>query len=402
MPTKQHFTRERTEQRVDGQRVWGVVFQSLDPDPDGSIAQEDIPRIDAYRTFIRHDALKAMAEEFTAHYAAMDSDHSYAPGSGRVAQSVVLEKGEALRGFPDRAWVLAAIPTEVERAKIQSGEHKSFSMATVEERIPRTLTVRETGEKIEVEEIQNPHCMTVSFVQRGANGQQVTLRSDGVWGKIREIIGRVAGERGTDLMEDWPRRKFWGSLMDLFELLQWTTSDIVYDSDLNGAGKAKAIKQAFADAGGVAVAAFLELDASTQETERSDPDKTESNPGAKPDQTTQEDPMDPKDLAIIVDAIRSTQAPAKDAPPDKVETPAADPKDAVIAALTARLDKLEKATPAPTNLGPSVDRSVAGWQDKIKAERRVIIEVPLGNGLKEKVEFTGIFHPLKESDIVKN
>jgi hypothetical protein len=189
-------------------RVWGVVIRSLDPGTDGVISEADLERIDTYNTFFRHATVVAMAEQYIKHFRAMDQNHDYTPGVGAVVQSVVND-AEAAHGFPAWSWILGSEATPEELAKVERGEHRSYSMTTREERVPVTLTIQETGKQIDVEEVVNPICQYVSFVSRGANKSQIVIREDAedaamkrdksVWQKTKDVITEalrtVAGER---------------------------------------------------------------------------------------------------------------------------------------------------------------------------------------------------------------
>jgi hypothetical protein len=201
---------------TEARRVWGVVIRSLDPGQDRTISEADLERIDTYNTFFRHATVVAMAEQYVKHFRAMDANHDYTPGVGAIVQSVVND-GEAAHGFPAWSWIVGSEATPEELAKVERGEHQSYSMTTREERVPMTLTIKETGQRIDVEEVVNPVCQYVSYVSRGANKSQVVIREDEsmkktIWqrakDKILEAIETVSTNRDYtmdpfDFAEKW-------------------------------------------------------------------------------------------------------------------------------------------------------------------------------------------------------
>jgi hypothetical protein len=178
---------------TEARRVWGVVIRSLDPGKDGTISEADLERIDTYNTFFRHSTVVAMAEQYVKHFRAMDANHDYTPGVGAIVQSVVND-GEAAHGFPPWSWIVGSEATPEELAKVERGEHQSYSMTTREERVPMTLTIKETGQRIDVEEVVNPVCQYVSYVSRGANKAKVVIREDesmaskSIWQRAKDKI----------------------------------------------------------------------------------------------------------------------------------------------------------------------------------------------------------------------
>ena len=179
--SRQAYTRaiNTPEIRTEGDEslAWGVVLKSLDPGPDGMISEADVDRIDTHGTFFRQATLDKMARSYGVHFRAMDADHDFTPGMGALVYSVLNAPGEEAHGFPGGAWIIAADPSTEERAAIQGGEHKAFSVATMEARRDVTLTVRETGERLNVEEVTDAQAQYVSFVEAGANREQFTMRS---------------------------------------------------------------------------------------------------------------------------------------------------------------------------------------------------------------------------------
>lgn len=163
--------------RVDGTGdrrvaiVEGVAYPALVVGTDGTIAPEDVSRIDTYRTWMAPETLRRFAHFMLERGSGgIDSAHDHG-NVGCIVESHY--RREAADGYPANVWVVAAKVLRADAVgAIERGELTGFSIEFTGTYAERTLLAGKT--KLRTAEIVDPYPLTLSVVDKPATRMAFT------------------------------------------------------------------------------------------------------------------------------------------------------------------------------------------------------------------------------------